>query len=291
MVKRDEMRFAYYPGCTAASTAIEYDASVRETSESLGIALEEIPEWTCCGAGSGHTINRELALALPSRNLALAGRMSLTLISPCPACSLRHQTARHELEKDDDLKSRIADYIGMKLELPPKPRHILDVLYRDVGTAAISEKVRKPLKGLKVVAYYGCYLVRPPEITGFDDPENPIVMDRVLEALGAEVLDWSYKVDCCGGGLAVIAPDIVKRLSGKIAQAASELGADAVVTACSICQANLDMRQPKTGASHPLPIFYFSELSSLAFGSSNVKGWLAKHLVDPSRLLERLGLL
>jgi heterodisulfide reductase subunit B len=285
------MRFAYYPGCTAKSTSIEYDESVRETSQSLGIGLEEIPEWTCCGASSGHIVNKELALALPSRNLALANQMSLTLVSPCPACSLRHQIAEHELRKNPDLKARIAKDIGMNLELPPKPRHILDVFYRDVGIAAIREKVKKPLKGLKVVAYYGCYLVRPPEITGFDDPENPTVMDKVMEALGAEVIDWPFKIDCCGGGLAIVAPDIVKKLAGRIAQAASESGADAIVTACSICQANLDMRQLKSGAFHPLPIFYFSELSALAFGSPNVKVWLAKHLVDPSGLLERLRLL
>jgi heterodisulfide reductase subunit B len=285
------MRFAYYPGCTATSTSIEYDESVRETSQSLGIGLEEIPEWTCCGASSGHIVDRDLAIALPSRNLALANRMSLALVSPCPACSLRHQIAEHELRKDPDLRAGIADCIGMELELPPKPRHILDVLHRDVGIDAIRQKVQKPLKGLKVVAYYGCYLVRPPEITGFDDPENPTVMDQIMEALGAEVIDWSYRIDCCGGGLAIVAPEIVKKLTGRIAQAASELGADAIVTACSICQANLDMRQPKGSGFSPLPVFYFSELSALAFGSSKVKPWLAKHLVDPSALLERLRLL
>jgi heterodisulfide reductase subunit B len=285
------MRFAYYPGCTAASTSIEYDESVRETSRSLGIELAEIPEWTCCGASSGHIINRELAMALPGRNLALANRMSLAIVSPCPACSQRHQIADHELRKDPELRKRIAQDIGMSLELPPKPKHILEVLYRDVGIAAIKEKVQKPLKGLRVAPYYGCYLVRPPEITGFDDPENPTIMDKVMEALGAEVVDWSFKIDCCGGGLAIVAPDIVKKLSGKIVRAASDLGADAIVTACSICQANLDMRQPKDGGSQPMPIFYFSELSALAFGSSNLKGWLAKHLVDPSSLLKRLNLL
>ncbi len=285
------MRFAYYPGCTATSTSIEYDESVRETSQNLGIGLEGIPEWTCCGASSGHIINRELSIALPSRNLALANQMSLALVSPCPACSLRHQIAENELRKDPDLKARIAEDIGMNLELPQKPRHVLDVLHRDVGIAAIGEKVKKPLRGLKVVTYYGCYLVRPPEITGFDDPENPTAMDKIMEALGAQVIDWSFKIDCCGGGLAIVAPEIVKKLTGKIAQAASELGADTIVTACSICQANLDMRQPKSGGFHPLPVFYFSELSALAFGSSNVKRWLAKHLIDPSGLLERLGLL
>ncbi len=285
------MRFAYYPGCTATSTSIEYDESVRETSKCLGIDLEEIPEWTCCGASSGHIINRELAMALPSRNLMLANRMSLPVVSPCPACSLRLKIAEHELRGDPELKTRIQEDIGMKLELPPKPKHLLEVLYRDVGMDAIKEKVRKPLKGLKVVAYYGCYLVRPPEIAGFDDPENPTIMDEIMEALGAEVVDWSHKVDCCGGGLAIVAPEVVKKLSGKIAAAASSVEADAIVVACGICQANLDMRQPRNGDSRPLPILYFSELAALAFGNSNISQWLAKHLVDPSDLLKRLNLL
>jgi heterodisulfide reductase subunit B len=285
------MRFAYYPGCTATSTSIEYDKSVRETSQYLGIDLEEIPDWTCCGASSGHVINQELALALPSRNLALANRMSLGIVAPCPACSLRHKIAEYELKKDPELKTKIEEDIGMNLELSQKSKHILEVLYQDVGIDAIKEKVQKSLKGLKVVTYYGCYLVRPPEITGFDDPENPTIMDKIMEALDVEVIDWSYKVDCCGGGLSIVAPEIVKKLVGKIVTAASGVGADAIVTACGICQANLDMRQPKNSGSHPMPVFYFSELSALAFGSLNVKEWLAKHFVDPSDLLERLKLL
>ncbi len=285
------MKFAYYPGCTATSTSIEYDESVRETAKYLGIELGEIPDWTCCGASSGHVINHELALALPSRNLALASRMSLGIIAPCPACSLRLKNAEFELKKDPALKTIIEEDIGMNLELSHKTKHILEVLYQDIGTDAIKEKVQKPLGGLKVVTYYGCYLVRPPEVTRFDDPENPTIMDKIMEALGAEVINWSYKVDCCGGSLSIAAPEIVEKLSGKIVNAASEAGADAIVTACGICQANLDIRQPKDSGSQPMPIFYFSELTALAFGSSNIKEWLAKHFVDPSDLLERLRLL
>jgi len=285
------MRFAYYPGCTATSTSVEYDESVRETSQHLGVQLEEIPEWTCCGATSGHITNRELAVALPSRNLALANQMSLTLVSPCPACSSRHKVAQYELSRDSELRARIEKDIGKSLEIPPKPKHILEVLYRDVGIQAIKDKVQKPLKGLKVVAYYGCFLVRPPEIAAFDDPENPMLMDDVMQALGAEVIDWSHKIDCCGGGLSIVAPEIVKKLVGKIINSALSVDADAIVTACGICQANLDMRQARSGGSRALPIFYFSELSALAFGTAKMRQWSAKHMVDPSELLNKLQLL
>jgi heterodisulfide reductase subunit B len=172
----------------------------------------------------------------------------------------------------------------MDITLANKSKHILEVLSQDVGIDAIREKVVRPLEGLKVVTYYGCYLVRPPEVTMFDDPENPTMMDGIMEALGAEVMDWSYKVDCCGGSLSIVTPEIVEKLSGKLVRGAAEAGADAVVAACGICQLNLDMRQPKDAG---MPVLYFSELAALALGSTSMKEWGAKHFVDPSPMLER----
>jgi len=285
------MRFAYYPGCTAKSTAIEYGESVEEISRYLGIELEEIPDWNCCGATSGHAINHELAIALSSRNLALAEEMSMDIVTPCPSCFLRHKVAQHELKKDPQLKARIETDIEMPLTLSGEIKHILDVLYRDVGIDTIQKKLQKHLTGIKAVTYYGCYLVRPPKITEFDDPENPTIMDKIMEALGVEVIDWSGKVDCCGGGLGLTNPEIVKRLVGKIAMLASEVEAEVIITACHLCQSNLDTYQPTNGNSHPIPIFFFSELMALALGSPHVKGWLKKHMVNPSGLLERLKLL
>jgi len=285
------MRFAYYPGCTAKSTAIEYGESVEDISRYLGIDLEEIPDWNCCGATSGHVTNGELAIALPSRNLALAEKMSLDIVTPCPACFLRQKVAQYELKKDPQLKTRIETEIGMPLKLPQEIKHILQVLYRDVGIDSIQTKIQKSLRGLKAVTYYGCYLVRPPGVTEFDDPENPTIMDKIMEVLDVEVIDWSYKVDCCGGGLALTNPEIVKRLVSKIAISASEVGADAIITACHLCQSNLDTYQPRKRNANPIPIFFFSELIALALGSSYVKGWFKKHMVNPSGLLERLKLL
>jgi len=285
------VRFAYYPGCTAKSTATEYGESVEDISRYLGIELEEIPDWNCCGATSGHVINHELALALPSRNLALAEKMSLDVVTPCPACFLRHKVAQYELKKDPQLKTRIETDIGAPLKLSQETRHILDVLYHDVGIDSILGKIQKPLTGLKAVTYYGCYLVRPPEVTEFDDPENPTIMDKIMEALGVEVIDWSRKVDCCGGGAGLTSYEIVKHLVSKIVMSASEVGAEAIITACHLCQSNLDIHQPTDRNSQPIPIFFFSELMALALGSSHVKEWLKKHIVNPSPLLERLKLL
>jgi heterodisulfide reductase subunit B len=285
------MKYAYYPGCTATSTAIEYEESVRETAGYLGIEFTEIPDWTCCGASSGHVINHELSLALPSRNLAIAEKMNMDVVAPCPGCLLRFKTAEYELGRDSALKSKIEEDIGSKLDLSHKSRHILEILYRDIGLENIREKVVRPLDGLKVAPYYGCVLVRPPEVTSFDDPENPTIMDEIIGALGAEIVDWSYKVDCCGGSLSIVVPEIVQKLSGKVIQGAREAGADMIVTACGICQLNLDMRQPKEPDTKPIPTLYFSELMAHAFGSQNMKGWAEKHFVDPSFKLSELGLL
>ncbi len=284
-------KYAYYPGCTATSTSVEYEESVREIAGYLDIEFAEIPDWTCCGASSGHIINQELSLALPSRNLALAEKMNLDIVASCPACSLRLKTAGYELAKDMELKAKIEEDIGSRLSLSQKSRHILEILYQDTGIDVIRQKVVRPLQGLKVVTYYGCYLVRPPEVTGFDNPENPVVMDEIMRALGAEVIDWSYKVDCCGGSLSIAAPEIVQKLSGKIVQGAKDVGADLIVSACGICQLNLDMRQPKDNGAEPVPVLYFSELMAHAFGSNSLKKWAVKHFVDPSDKLSGLGLL
>ena len=285
------MKYAYYPGCTATSTAIEYEESVREIAGYLGIEFAEIPDWTCCGASSGHVINHELSLALPSRNLAIAEKMNMDVVAPCPGCLLRFKTAEYELGRDSALKSKIEDDIGSKLNLSQKSRHVLEILYQDIGLETIRDKVVRPLDGLKVAPYYGCVLVRPPEVTSFDNPENPTIMDEIIGALGAEIINWSYKVDCCGGSLSIVVPEIVQKLSGKIIRGAREAGADMIVTACGICQLNLDMRQPKEPGTKPIPALYFSELMAHAFGSQNMKGWAEKHFVDPSLKLAELGLL
>jgi heterodisulfide reductase subunit B len=148
--------------------------------------------------------------------------------------------------------------------------------------------VRRPLTGLKVVDYYGCLLVRPPEVTQFDDAENPVIMSRMLTALGAEARPWSYATDCCGGGLALTRSDVAARLVQKLVARAREAGAEAMVTSCPLCQMNLEMRQD--GSLQGMPIFYITELTGLAFGLDAARNWWGKHLIDPTGLLKALNL-
>jgi heterodisulfide reductase subunit B len=164
---------------------------------------------------------------------------------------------------------------------------VLAVLHDDYGTNHLAQQVQRPLYGLRVVPYYGCLLVRPPEITQFDDPDDPQVMASLLRAAGAEVMAWSHATDCCGGSLSLSRSDVVESLVGRLAERAREAGAQALVTACPLCQVNLEMRQ--TG-ENKVPAFYFTELLGLAFGLPDTSKWWGKHLIDPRPLLRDLGL-
>ncbi len=281
------LKYTYYPGCTQETTAREYNESVLEVCRALGIELTELSGWTCCGASSGHSTDYLLSHALAGRNLALAEKLGLDTAVACPACYLRLKSTRHEFQTQADLRNRLPSLINLPFEAKYDVRHILDIICHSAGLEAVRQKVVKPLTGLKVVAYYGCYLVRPPELTHFDDPENPQDMDNLLKTLGAEVPDWRGKVECCGGSLSFTGREAVKRLVGGIVEAAREVEAGAIVTACPLCQANLETRQ---GGPNPLPVFYFTELMGLALGL-HAEGWLKRHLISPLNLLHKNRLL
>jgi len=286
----NKLKFSYYPGCSLESTAKEYDQSIREVAKILDVDLMELDDWSCCGASSGHCTNHQLSLALPARNLALTEREGQDMAVACAACFLRFRQANHELRYSDSLRQDIEKITGVSYKGSVEVRHLLDIFVREVGLEEVERKVEKPLGGLRLASYYGCYLVRPPEITQFDDPENPTLMDDLLNVLGAETVDWSHKVECCGGNLMLSRTDIVSKLVGDICQAASESGAVAIVTACPLCQANLDMRQP---GAEKIPILYFSELLGLALGveGQTVKSWLKRHINSPQEILKSQNLI
>ena len=283
------MKYAYYPGCSLESTAKVYDLSVRAVCSNLGIELAELPDWSCCGASSGHSTNRWLAHALAGRNLALAERVGLDIAVACPACYLRLRTTYKEMKDDSQQRDELVKLIDMPYEARYNTRHLLDIIYNDIGLENVKKRLTKPLRGLKLACYYGCYLVRPPKVVAFDDPENPNSMDMLLDALGAEVRDWSGKVDCCGGSLSLSKREIALRLVGEITEMARKAGAQAIVTACPLCHSNLETRQD-TSRQNRLPIFYFTELIGLAIGIAEARSWLKKHLIPSLSLLASHGL-
>jgi heterodisulfide reductase subunit B len=234
-----------------------------------------------------------LSLALPAKNLLAAS--GSTVAVACAACYSRLKTANHRIASDAVSRGEVADALGADYDGSTPVKHLLEIIRDDLGYAAIAKRATKPLKGLRVAAYYGCLLVRPPEVTRFDDPENPRVLDDVLEAVGAETVDWPHKTECCGASYSITNPEIVCLLSREVLAMASDAGADCIATACPLCQLNLDMRQrdieARYGGRFRLPVLYFTQLLGIAFGLTPGDVGLRRLMVDARPLLAKKGLL
>jgi heterodisulfide reductase subunit B2 len=281
------MTYAFYPGCSLEGTARDFHLSTMAVTRTLGIAMPEIPGWVCCGSTAAHSTDPLLALALPAKNLAAAGGRTVAVC--CAACYSRLKVANHEIAKDPEVRKKVAEVVGGDYDGKTPVLHLLEILGREIGLRTIADHVKKPLKGLRVVSYYGCLLSRPPEVTNFDDAENPMIMDNVMEALGATAIDWPHKTECCGASYSITETSIVLDLTNEILKMARLAGADAIVTACPLCQLNLDMRQKdieaKYGETYNLPVFYFTQLMGLAFGLSGKELGLGSLVVDPKPVL------
>ena len=285
------MEYGYYPGCSLHGTAKEFDLSIKQSFQSLGLTLKEVPDWNCCGASSAHETSEELALALSVRVLSQAEQAGLkTVVAPCAACYSRLKMANKEVTHDADLRERINHVMGQDYEGGVTVRHVTEIYKENRDKVAAS--VAKPLSGLKIASYYGCLLARPKEVVDWDDAENPTTMDDLVTVLGAQALDWSHKTECCGAGFSFSRPDIAVRLVGKILEAAQSVGADAIAVACPLCQANLDMRQgpaeKRNKTQYGIPIIYISQLMGLAQGKDAKALGLDKHLVSAEKVLEKL---
>jgi len=289
------MKYAYYPGCSLHSTAKEYDMSTRAVTEALGIELEEIPGWSCCGATSAHATSGLLSLALPVRNLALAKDLGLDMVVCCAACYNRFKAANKVMRSNDGYRAQVNEIVGSQYNGEVRVRHLLEVLATEYGLDVLREKVSRKLTGLRVAAYYGCLLVRPPEVVEFDDPENPTSMDELATALGAEAVAWPYKTECCGASLSLTArTDVTLKLSHDILQMATDEGAECIMVACPLCQSNLDLRQAQINKCYKtqfaLPVLYFTQLVGLALGMPARRLGLDKLTVNPEKLLKAKGL-
>ncbi len=311
-------RFLYYPGCSLHSTAEEYNQSAQALLTALGFTYEELQDWNCCGATPAHATSEFLTNALPLRNLINAERQverwegrggagegggggtaapgaaepgagaagPVELLVPCAACYSSFRLAEHAVreggEKGRELNAEMKAITGREFGGAVTVRHPLEALSGRELLARLRSLVKKPLTGLKVACYYGCLLARPSKIVSFEDnPEHPMTMDNVMAALGAEPVRWSYKTDCCGQSMAIAEQGLVTELTNRITRAARETGAHAVVTACPLCMMNLDSRQkPGPVGEPPLPVFFFTELASVALGIGQPKAWFKRHLTD-----------
>lgn len=285
------MKLAYYPGCTLHGTAREYDASTKAVSKAAGIELTEIEDWNCCGALEA-IFDKELSMGLSVRNNMLAQKTGLDLVVPCSICSHNLSRADKAMKTDEAFKAKIEKALGESYK-GVKIKHLLDVMVNDVGTEALAKKFVKPLKGIKAVPYYGCLLVRPSEVSKFDNPENPTSLDNLIKATGAECLPFTQKTKCCGGNLLMSKQDYAFILTKKLFDEAKSVGANCIVVACPMCHMLLDGQQSMVEKAHntviDLPILYFTQLIGLAMGLSEKELELDKNMVSPKSLIESIG--
>ena len=288
------MRMGYYPGCSLLGSAKEFNESVRAVCEAIDLTLEEVPDWNCCGASSAHALNHDLALALPARILAQAEAVGLEeILAPCAACFNRLASTQASLEADPVKRREIADLIELPYSGRVRVLNVLEVLerYRDRIEAKTVNAFR-----YKVACYYGCLLVRPPDVVKFDRPENPQSMDRLLATIGAKPIDWACKTECCGASFSVTRTDLVAQLGGRIVADATRRNAAAIVVACPMCQSNLDMRRPEINRrlqqEHRIPVLFVTQALGLAMGIEAQRLGLQRHLVPvelPEPELEVVG--
>lgn len=283
------MKVSYYPGCSLEASARDYEESIEGVCEALGIELVELEDWNCCGATAVHSLHHRASVELPGRNLVIAEKAEHDLVAPCPMCFNRLKTAEKAILKEE------AGQYRYTIEGKTKIWDLADFMAQDKILSLIEPKVANPLEGIRAVCYYGCMSSRPPKITDAKNCENPMSMDKILGKLGAEVIDWAYKTDCCGASHVVARPDMVFKMVGRLYERALEAGANCIVVSCQMCQANLDVYQDKIGEEMgitvDLPIIYFTELIGLAMKERDVENWLSRHFVDPIEFLSKQNLL
>lgn len=286
------MKYAYYPGCSAESTARDMNLSTHAVASALQLDLAEPEGWTCCGATAGHQTDRLLAVALSAANLSKVQEMHLDMVVNCAACYNRMKAANHEISIHPEVRSDVKGVLNKDYDGSVRVRHFLEVLLEDVGLAAITRSLKRNMKGLRTVCYYGCLLVRPPEILKFDDAENPKSLDRLITAMGGESLEWPCKVECCGGSLSLSRTDVVLKLTESILDMAVRAGADCIAVSCPMCQINLDVRQQDInkvmGKSYSIPVLYITQLLGLCLGFTPKELGLEKLMVSPADALRKM---
>jgi heterodisulfide reductase subunit B len=265
------MKYTYYPGCSVLATAKHYQESIDAIAGVLGIELEELDDWNCCGATAYMSVKELMSFAISARNLALAEKFHRDLVTPCSACFTVLNKTNQYFAEYPDLRKKLGQTLeaaGLSYSGNIRVRHILDIVVNDVGNEKLASLVKRRLEGLKVAPYYGCQIVRPG--TDFDDPDDPQCMDRLIEALGATSVEYSMKAKCCGASLMGTQENLALRLCKNLLLEAERNEADCVITLCPLCQMNLDVYQRKVnrhfGTKFNIPVLYFTQLIGLALG-------------------------
>jgi heterodisulfide reductase subunit B2 len=298
------MKYGYYPGCSLEKNASSYHISALAAAKPFGVEFVELEDWNCCGATEYISISKMGAYSLVARNLVQAKQVDLgangkekQLVAPCSACFLNLSKAESYLTNTPELTEKINIALGAGgLTYQPgglTVRHLLDIFVNDIGYDAIKEKVVKPLSGLRIAPYYGCLIVRPGFQGVFDDFEHPVTLDKLMKALGATVVDFPLKAQCCGGHMTQISEPVAMDLINRLLLNAQEYQADVIVTLCPMCQLNLDAYQESVNkfykTEYKLPVLYFTQLVGLALGMSAKELGIGSELVDARPALAKIG--
>lgn len=293
-------KYLFYPGCSLQKSARPYLDSTLAIQGTLDFKVEEVKDWNCCGATEYKSLHPLAAVALEGRNLALAEKQvdgSRTLVAPCSACYLNLAKAEHYMREDQGLAQKVNTALEAGgLHYNPGSvdvRHLLDVMVNDIGLDTIKSKVKKPLAGLRIAPYYGCMIVRPDPDHRYDNHEYPMSLDRLVKALGAEVIDFPMKAHCCSGHMTQVSPKVAFELIRRLVHSATEYKADMMVTLCPMCQLNLDAYQVEMNkalhTNYAMPILFFTQMMGIAFGKDPAALGFGKEFVNAAPALAKIG--
>ncbi len=289
------MDYLYFPGCTLYAKAKNFDKTARDCSRLLGFELKELPNWTCCGATFPLATDNIMALLPPSRILANARERGTALTTLCAICFNVIKRTNRLIQGDGEKREKINNFIEKNYQGDLQILHYLEVLKKEIGFPQLKQKVKKPLAGLRAASYYGCMLLRPFEEMEFDDKERPTLFEEFLEALGAQAIDFPYKIECCGSFQSVGSPEVATECAYKILGSAIKSGAEIVVSTCPMCTFNIDHKQAEIKEKYldfkPIPVLYFTQLLGISMGLDDQILGFEQNFVDPLPLLREKGLL
>ncbi len=281
------MRYLYYPGCSLKGTARDYEESLLAVAPALGVELQEVEGWRCCGASAARAKDRKWALCLSAATLARTQDLGMEILMPCSSCYANHLRVLTDLEREAGLGARLG------LARPPRVKHLLEVLALDLGEEAIKERVVRPLEGLRVLPYYGCLVARPFPMGGKESLENPYSLERLIRASGADALFYPEKLDCCGGPLLFAKERVALRLAAGILREAQRLSPDCIVVVCPLCHLMLDAKQRaasrESRGDFKIPVLYLTQLLGLSLGLTPRRLGIHRLITSPASLLEKLG--
>ena len=286
-------QYTYFPGCSSNASAKALGMSVKAIEKPLDMELIELEDWTCCGSTPYGSLNEDESLLIAARNLALAEKKGLDLVTPCSSCFVVLNKANLHLKEHEKFRAKVNQALsaaGLEFHGKINVRLLPEVIFHDVTPETLSGKVVKNLNGLKVASYYGCQMVRP---YGFDNPEAPTSLDKIVESLGGTAVPFKFKNRCCGGSLIIPEENAALNLMNKILTDAVENGADCLITPCPLCQMNLDAYRVKVnskfGKNYNIPVLFVSQLIGLALGIDTMSLGLNVNIISSAKVVEKIN--